>query len=250
MKSAPKHRIRLGGRLVNYRLSISKGARKLRVRVGPKGVEVVQPAGRSGEEVSDFLTANANWVLDQLDRVMRLQSVIRVRRRRVGVILFRGKPTPVRIGETRSQASGNTIRHVDGKIVIQRGLQSQTSIARSLENWLRREARQEIENHLSAVTARIGQLPQRVYIMDQRTKWGNCSSLRNLSFNWRLILAPDYVLRYIVTHEAVHLAIPDHSAKFWLTVQSLCPETERARQWLCSRGADLRIDLALLNTGP
>ena len=65
----------------------------------------------------------------------------------------------------------------------------------------------------------------------------------NLSFNWRLILAPDFVLRYFVTHETVHLVIPDHSAKFWLTVQSLCRETERAKQWLCSHQALLTIDL-------
>jgi predicted metal-dependent hydrolase len=85
--------------------------------------------------------------------------------------------------------------------------------------------------------------PRRVYVMEQRTKWGNCSAVRNLSFNWRLILAPDFVLRYLVTHEAVHLAVPDHSAKFWLTVQSLCPETERAKQWLSANGRKLAIGL-------
>ena len=87
--------------------------------------------------------------------------------------------------------------------------------------------------------------PAGIYVMGQRTKWGNCSALRNLSFNWRLILAPEFVLRYLVTHEAVHLAVPDHSAKFWLTVQSLCPETERANQWLCARTHDLGVDLEL-----
>lgn len=56
-------------------------------------------------------------------------------------------------------------------------------------------------------------------------------------------MAPEYVLRYLVTHEAVHLAIPDHSHKFWLTVQSLCPETERAKQWLCSTGRRIQVDL-------
>jgi len=61
--------------------------------------------------------------------------------------------------------------------------------------------------------------------MGQRTKWGNCSLLPNLSFNWRLIMAPEAVLRYLVTHEAVHLAVPDHSQEFRLTVRSLCPET-------------------------
>ena len=65
-----------------------------------------------------------------------------------------------------------------------------------------------------------------------------------LSFNWRLILAPDYVLRYLVTHEAVHLAIPDHSAKFWLTAQSLCRDTEKAKQWLGRQQAQLQVNLA------
>ena len=79
--------------------------------------------------------------------------------------------------------------------------------------------------------------------MDQRTKWGNCSSRRNLSFNWRLVLAPDFVLRYLVAHEAVHLAVPDHSTRFWLTVQSICPDAEKAKQWLSRHHAQLNVDL-------
>ena len=103
--------------------------------------------------------------------------------------------------------------------------------------------------YLSRVTARLGCRSAQIFVMDQRTKWGNCSSRRNLSFNWRIILAPDYVLQYIVTHEAVHLAIPDHSAKFWLTVQSLCRDTERARQWLAGHAGDLAVDLTAVCTG-
>ena len=80
--------------------------------------------------------------------------------------------------------------------------------------------------------------------MDQRTKWGNCSARRNLSFNWRLILAPDFVLQYLVTHEMTHLAVPDHSAKFWLTVQSLCPDMAKARQWLSANAKHLFVDLS------
>ena len=62
-------------------------------------------------------------------------------------------------------------------------------------------------------------------------------------FNWRLILAPDFVFRYLVAHEVAHLAIPDHSAKFWLTVQSLCPEVEQAKQWLSRHHAQLTVKL-------
>ena len=76
---------------------------------------------------------------------------------------------------------------------------SKTAPARSLENWLRRQARGIIEQHIVEVCKRLKRAPNRVYVMDQRTKWGNCSAQGNLSFNWRLVMAPEFVLRYIVT---------------------------------------------------
>jgi predicted metal-dependent hydrolase len=249
MKTATQHHLRLRGRRVDYRVVQSTAARKLRVRVGPSGVEVVQPAARNGEDVSAFLNRNEDWILDQLRRVERLRGVLRPKQRRASEILFRGEPTRVRLETTYARGRRNAIRLIDGEIVIARARESRTPVARSLENWLRKQARYEIERHLAAVTPRLRQTPKRVYVMGQRTKWGNCSAERNLSFNWRLILAPEFVLRYLVTHEAVHLAIPDHSAKFWLTVQSLCREMERAKQWLCRHQAQLQVDLASVLEG-
>lgn len=243
MKAATHHQIRLGNRRVDYRVVRSKVARKLRLRVGPNGVEVVQPAARNGKDVCAFMSRNEVWILDQLQRVERLSSMRRPTQRRTGEILFRGEPTHLRIETKGVRARGNAIRFAKGEITIRRGLGSSTPVARSLENWFRKRARKKIERHLAVITARLGQKPRRVYVMGQRTKWGNCSAQRNLSFNWRLILAPDFVLRYIVTHEAVHLEIPNHSAKFWLTVRSLCLETERAKQWLSSNQMQLMVDL-------
>jgi len=243
MKIATQRQIQLGGRRVDYRVVRLRGARKLRLRVGPNGVEVVQPADRELADVSAFLDQNAAWILDQLRRVEGLRGLRRPEQRGVGEILFRGEPTKVRIETAQTRARGNLVDFIDGEIVVRRGTVSQTPVARSLENWLRRQARAEIEKHLAGVTARLRHSPRRVYVMGQRTKWGNCSAGRNLSFNWRLILAPDFVFRYLVTHEAVHLAVPDHSAKFWLTVQSLCRETERAKQWLYAHQAQLTVDL-------
>jgi predicted metal-dependent hydrolase len=243
MKAATQHQIRLGGSRIDYRVVRSTGAQKLRVRVGPSGVEVVQPVARNGEDVSAFLGRNGLWILDQLKRVERLGGVRRPTQRGAGEILFRGQRTRVRVEMTRTGALGNAVDFVDGEIVVYVGTQSRTPVTRSLEKWLRKQARTEIESHLAVITARLRQRANKLYMMGQRTKWGNCSSRRNLSFNWRLILAPEFVLRYLVTHEAVHLAIPDHSTKFWLTVQSHCRETERAKQWLCSRGPDLAVSM-------
>jgi predicted metal-dependent hydrolase len=241
--SSARKQIRLGGRLIGYRIVRSKAARKLRVRVGPTGVEVLHPANRNEDEAARFLIANERWVLDQLDRAEHLRSLRRPVYTVGDQILYRGEPTRVRVEANQSLSQGNTVRLIEGAIIVFQGPNSQTPVARSFELWLRRQARQSISEHLKIITARLGSRPSRIYIMNQRTKWGNCSSRRNLSFNWRLILAPDYVLQYLVTHEAVHLAVPDHSAKFWLTVQSLCRETERARQWLVAHAADLAVDL-------
>ncbi len=243
MNEATAEQIRLRGSRVRYRVTRSQGAQKLRVRVGPNGIEVVLPKARDCDDVPAFLQRNAAWILEQLRRVERLHRMRRPEHHRVAEILFRGEPTPVHVEAMPQRTWGNIVDLIDGQIVVRRGPGSRTPVARSLESWLRKQARMAIEEHLSVVTSRLGQRPDRVYMMGQRTKWGNCSTRRNLSFNWRLILAPDFVLRYLVTHEAVHLAIPDHSAKFWLAVQSLCRDTEKAKQWLCSRGSDLAVSV-------
>jgi predicted metal-dependent hydrolase len=87
------------------RLLASRSARKLRIRVGVNGIEVVQPTDRDGNEVLAFLKRNEAWVLDQLQRVEQLCSIRRPMQRRVGEILFRGEPTQVRVETTESRAS-------------------------------------------------------------------------------------------------------------------------------------------------
>ena len=244
MKSSTRRRITLMDHSVEYDVVVSKAACHTRVRVGPRGVEVVQPADVGDEEVSSFLHRNETWVLAQLDRVSSLRGLRRPEQFQSGEFMFRGAPTPVRVELVETNARGNVVSLRDGEIIVRRGAKTLTPAARGLENWLRKQARAAIAVHLAILSFHIGERPGRVYVMGQRTKWGNCSARRNLSFNWRLILAPDFVLRYLVTHEVVHLAVPDHSAKFWLTVQSLCPETEKAKQWLSTHYAQLTVDLA------
>jgi predicted metal-dependent hydrolase len=242
--------VTIGGRQVEYRLRATKSARKLRIRVGPSGVDVIRPDGHDASNAEEFLLENGPWVLAQLDRVGRLQAARRLRRMNAGEILFRGVPTPVCVEETSSLRRSNRVEWTDGMLTVVTGLGSPGTAARTLELWLRGQARAVIRERIAILSGRLNVQPGRLYIMDQRTKWGNCSRLRNLSFNWRLIMAPEHVLRYLVTHETVHLAIPDHSQKFWLTVQSICPESERARQWLVANGDRLLVDLAQVLNPP
>jgi predicted metal-dependent hydrolase len=245
MKPAKQDTIDLCGRKVSYRLVNSKSARKLRVRVGIGGVEVVHPDRRKLEEIEAFLCANGEWIINQLERIERFRSMRRPQQSLGCEILYRGNLIPILLEDIARREGTNKVVFEQDRIVIIRGRSSRTTPAKSLENWLRKQAREEVTRQLDRVTQRLKRSPRKLYIMGQRTKWGNCSPLQNLSFNWRLIMAPEPVLRYIVTHEAVHLAIPDHSKKFWLAVQSICPDTERARQWLSAHGHQLLFDLDL-----
>lgn len=233
----------IDGRQVDFNVRATGSARRLRIRVAVDGVDVIHPSGMDARDAEAFVQANGLWVIRQLDRVSRLQAARTPRRVDAGVILYRGEPTRAFIEELPSDRRSNRVEWRGGALVVVTGHGSRTTPAKSLERWLRRQARIVIGQRIAALATAIDVSPGRLYIMDQRTKWANCSSLGNLSFNWRVIMAPDDVVSYLVTHETVHLAIPDHSQKFWLTVQSLCPATERARRWLVANGDRLLIDL-------
>lgn len=243
MNVPESHTVELQGLRVEYRLRTSTQARRLRVRVGLGGVDVIRPKGRSRKAVESFLEERSSWILAQQKRLSRYEGL---RRERVGSgrLPYRGQPMEVRLVTRQDRSLNTTIEVSEGEILIRRSTRRSTKPHRSLENWLRCRAKKAVHEQLDIYLPRLRVAANRVYVMDQRTKWGNCSSLGNLSFNWRLVLAPAFVLNYIVAHEATHLSIPDHSQRYWLLLQSLFPETERARQWLCANGAHL-LDLDL-----
>jgi predicted metal-dependent hydrolase len=235
--------IKLGGQQLEYRLTPSKTARHLRLRVGMRGIEVVHPLECQDREIANFLRVNEKWLINQVKRVERFSAVRKPVHKKGAEIFYRGERVPVIMREAPDWQGANQVFIEGNSIVIIKGRKSQTAPKKSLENWLRKQARIEIERQLEPVTRKLKRFPNQVYIKGQRTKWGNCSAKQNLSFNWRLIMAPDHVMKYLVVHESVHLAVPDHSQKFWLTVRSLCPEMEKAKQWLCVHGERLQSEL-------
>lgn len=79
----------------------------------------------------------------------------------------------------------------------------------------------------------------RITVRDQKTRWGSCSAKGNLNFNWRLILAPEEVLDYVVIHELAHRREMNHSDRFWRIVESVMPDYRERRQWLRDHGDQL-----------
>jgi len=113
-------------------------------------------------------------------------------------------------------------------------------LPRRLRDWLKARAREVIAERVAIHAARLDVTPGRITLRDTRSRWGSCASSGALSFSWRLVMAPDWVLDYVTAHEVAHLLELNHSAAFWGHVETLVPgQRHAARAWLREHGAGL-----------
>ena len=112
-----------------------------------------------------------------------------------------------------------------------------------LERWLRDEARRVVGARVQARAAELRVQPRRIAIRDQSSRWASASAKATLSFSWRLILAPPYVLDAVVVHELAHLRVRGHSPAFWSLVAGHAPRTAEARRWLREHAREVRAAL-------
>jgi predicted metal-dependent hydrolase len=112
-------------------------------------------------------------------------------------------------------------------------------VERRVGDFLRREAQRDLEAASRRAAERLGVGVRRISVRDQSSRWGSCSTTGVLSYSWRLILAPPFVLDYLAVHEVAHLVEMNHSPRFWRLVNRLCPDAGRAKVWLDLHGGDL-----------
>ena len=247
MSSAPQTPILLvdsDGTEISVPTRHSRRATRMLLRVDPArgGPELVLPDGVAADRAADFARRHIGWLRARLDR---LPSRVAFADGAVIPVLgidhrIRHRPDQ-RGGVWRADAAteGPEMQGPE-----QRGPELHVAgdpahLPRRLTDWLKAEAKREIapraRDHAAILERRLG----RVSVRDTRSRWGSCSARGDLSFSWRLILAPEPVLDYVVAHEAAHLVEMNHSVRFWRLVERLMPDYERWRTWLKHHGARL-----------
>lgn len=112
-------------------------------------------------------------------------------------------------------------------------------LARRVSDFLKREARRDLTEAVARHAATLGVRYTCISVRDTSSRWGSCSSTGTLSFSWRLIFAPPYVLDYLAAHEVAHIVEMNHSRRFWRVVFSICTEVRSAKDWLNAHGGEL-----------
>ena len=214
---------------VVYRVRRSERARRVRVTVDPtRGVEVVLPRRAPEREAAAAIRELRAWIERRMAELAGARAAV----------LARGETVPY-LGRTLALVTDFPAR----SRVVRRGdtllVPSGEARTPALERWFRRAARVEIEPRLDRACAVAGTSYSRLSIRGQRTRWASCSRSGAMSFNWRLLLAPEAVLDYVVWHEVCHLEVMDHSPRFWRLLESRSPGYREQVRWLRAHGATL-----------
>jgi predicted metal-dependent hydrolase len=214
-----------------YSVRRSARARRVRVRVDlERGVEVVLPARASERAAAAAVTELRPWIERRLGEVDLLRRRLAAR---TGWMPYLDERLVLvaEPGRMRVHRRGQELLVPAGADEARAGL----------ERWYRRAAREEVAARLDRATQAAGLRYSRLSIRGQSTRWASCAADGAMSFNWRLLLAPERVLDYVVWHEVCHLEVADHSPGFWALVESRCPEWRERAGWLRRHGAELVI---------
>lgn len=216
-------------------LSIRENARAtrmtLRIEPGGQALKLTIPRGLSGHEIDAFLTRHHGWLMTRLARVPASGPLSEI-----GTIAIRGVDHRIEMtGKLRGLAEQV---EVDGLPVL-RVAGSPEHLGRRVADHLKRVARRELETLVAGHAASLGKTVRSIAYKDTRSRWGSCTAQGNLSFSWRIAMAPDFVIDYLAAHEVAHLKEMNHGPRFWAACRELCPRTDEAKRWLKQNGSRL-----------
>ncbi len=224
----------VAGRTLPLRIVENARARRvtLRIDAGGRGLRVTVPPGLARGEVERFLGRHQGWLETRLARLPDQPQV------RPGVkIPLRGVPHLIlHEPERRGSVSIGTVEGAPALVVHG----ERVHLPRRVADFLKRQAKADIEPLVTRHTARIGRRARSIRFKDTSSRWGSCSSDGNLSFSWRIMMAPPTVIDYLVAHEVAHLQEMNHGPRFWALCRELCPRTDEAKAWLKRNGAALQ----------
>lgn len=208
---------------MDYTIKRTKGT-NVKIKVKTDGTVVVTaPTYVSTDQIHTIVLEKENWIKLVQEQILQEEQSA------PDQLIYLGERIETRFGEY-DQIS------LDHNILDVPYFDDEAVFRSNLKEWYTHQTRALIEETIYGYANELGVGINRITIRDQRTRWGSCSSLNNLNFNWRLSMAPMEVVQYVMIHEVCHLVHMNHSKQFWGLVETMMPGYEKSRQWLTKHG--------------
>ena len=240
---AGERKTTLDGQTISYTVKRSAKAKHIRLEVRSEtGLTVVIPNSYNARYIPDLLEAKREWVLSKLAKYGQFRS------HRIENELKSGDTLPylgqdLEVVKRQDHGSGDSVRLERNKlIVVLRAENGRLNLM--VEQWYRMQAAELIRGKVEKAVACLGLSYNRIIIRAQKTRWASCSRKGNLSFNWKLIMAPEPVIDYVIIHELAHLKEMNHTKRFWGLVAEHCTRWPEHKKWLRDHGAELAAKLS------
>jgi predicted metal-dependent hydrolase len=221
----------VNGQAVTYTLRRSSRARRVRLEISQRnGLVVIVPRSYPAGRLTGLIKSKERWISRHLAQFSQSRPLPAPKKLEIGdTVPYLGRDFELVKHENHH---GEDVVLQGNKISVNPDLFDNGLLETSLEKWYRAEAGRLILGVADRLSSQMGTNYQRIVIRGQKTRWGSCSRKKSLSFNWKLIMAPEPVVEYVVIHELLHLKEMNHSRRFWQLVAQNCPDWRRHKKWL------------------
>lgn len=226
------------------------------LRIQPDGtVEVRGPRLMSDAFVREFIQAKADWIIQRRREVVEHQSKKKVHNFQSGdVFLYLGEAyvlTLVAAGRKRVELVREVVENkqqviqemqtIDNKFIVYTTYFEPRNVEKQIKEWYKKQAVEYITERVEHYAQTVSENYTEITMENRKGRWGSCSSKGELTFNWRLMLAPQEIIDYVVVHELCHLKHMDHSPQYWKAVGSILPDYKVRKEWLKENGISLNV---------
>jgi len=196
-------------------------------------VEVRTPLRFKESELSKVLDRFHPWICKKREEIASLPKVRELTFNTGDLVPILGKDYPVVIEIANKRQASFT----KGTLLLSvTKTMTDAAILKLGMTWYRDYAREVIESRVRHFTPQFKKMPNKIMIKSLKSRWGSCSTTRNLNFNWKLVMTPLSVLDYVVIHEMCHMLEMNHGPQFWAEVKARDPDYSHHKAWLRTHG--------------
>ena len=235
----------IGDEIVPYEERRSVRYRRITLSVLADRVRISAPMNVSLKQLTELLNAKQAWILKHWLKSQELQHRPLRQYNDGEQFPYQGQVLELNL---RRHAHSSIRVSIEGRILVVilpcdlLDLGRLSKVQDAVMAWYKVQARRVFKHKIDEHEKRMQVTHQDFRLKDQKTRWGSCSSKGNLNLNWRIIMAPEEAIDYLVIHELVHLTHPNHSEKFWQRVEEFMPEYAHWRNWLKDHGHELSLN--------